>query len=86
MRVWERGVGETLACGSGICASVVAAASLERTGPHVAVHMPGGELEADWERGGSVWLTGPAERVFDGEIDRAWLETRGLTRHAELVA
>lgn len=86
MRVWERGIGETLACGSGICASVVAAASLERTGPHVAVHMPGGELEAEWEPGGSVWLTGPAEGVFAGEIDRSWLASRGLTQHAELVA
>jgi diaminopimelate epimerase len=86
MRVWERGIGETLACGSGICAAVVAAASLERTGPHVAVHMPGGELEVEWEPGGHVWLTGPAESVFDGEIDRAWLEARGLSRHAELVA
>jgi diaminopimelate epimerase len=86
MRVWERGIGETLACGSGICAAAVASAALERTGPHVAVHMPGGELEVEWEPGGSVWLTGPAEHVFEGEIDRAWLEARGLTRHAELVA
>ena len=86
MRVWERGVGETLACGSGICAVVVAAASLERTGPHVRVLVPGGELEVEWEPGGHVWLTGPAEGVFDGEIDRAWLAARGLERHAELVA
>ncbi len=86
MRVWERGIGETLACGSGICAAAVAAASLERTGPHVAVHMPGGELEVEWEPGGHVWLTGPAQGVFEGEIDRAWLEARGLTQHAELVA
>lgn len=86
MRVWERGVGETLACGSGICAVAVAAASLERTGPHVVVHVPGGELEVEWEPGGDVWLTGPAEGVFEGEIDRTWLETRGLTRHTELVA
>jgi diaminopimelate epimerase len=86
MRVWERGVGETLACGSGICAVAVAAASLERTGPHVVVRVPGGELEVEWEPGGHVWLTGPAEGVFEGEIDRAWLEARGLRRHAELVA
>ena len=86
MRVWERGVGETLACGSGICAAAVAAASLERTGPHISVHMPGGELEVEWEPGGHVWLTGPAEGVFEGEIDRAWLEARGLAHHAELVA
>lgn len=86
MRVWERGIGETLACGSGICAVVAAAASLERIGPHVAVHVPGGELEVEWEPGGHVWLTGPAESVFDGEIDRTWLESRGLAQHVELVA
>ncbi len=86
MRVWERGIGETLACGSGICAAVVASASLERTGSHVAVHMTGGELEVEWEPGGGVWLTGPAEAVFSGEIDRAWLDARGLTHHVTLVA
>jgi diaminopimelate epimerase len=86
MRVWERGVGETLACGSGACAVAVAAASLERSGPHVRIDLPGGELEAEWEPGGSVWLTGPAEFVFEGEIDQRWLRGRGLTHHAELVA
>jgi diaminopimelate epimerase len=86
MRVWERGIGETLACGSGICAAAVASAFLERTGPHIRVFMPGGELEVEWEPGGSVWLSGPAEAVFQGEVDRAWLDARGLTRHAELVA
>jgi diaminopimelate epimerase len=86
MRVWERGIGETLSCGSGACAAVVAAASLERTGPHVRVHVPGGELEVEWEVPGDVWLTGPAEEVFTGEIDRAWLEARGLAQHVSLVA
>lgn len=85
MRVWERGVGETLACGSGICASVVASSTRERTGPHVAVTMPGGSLEVEIDDAGHVWLTGPAEKVFDGEIDAAWLEARDLTRHAALV-
>lgn len=86
MRVWERGVGETMACGSGACAVAVAAAALERTGPHVLINLPGGELEADWEPGGSIWLTGPAEFVFEGEIDQDWLATRNLAHHAELVA
>jgi diaminopimelate epimerase len=85
MRVWERGIGETLACGSGICATAVVCASLERTGPHLWVEMPGGELEVEWEPGGHVWLTGPAEATFEGDIDRAWLESRGLTEHADLV-
>ncbi len=86
MRVWERGVGETMACGSGACADAVAAATLERAGPHVAIHLPGGELEVEWETGGNVWLTGPAEFVFEGEIDQEWLRRRGLERHVELVA
>jgi len=86
VRVWERGIGETLACGSGACAVLAAAAALERTGPHAIVEMPGGELEAEWEPGGSIWLTGPAESVFEGEIDERWLAKRGLTQHAELVA
>jgi diaminopimelate epimerase len=86
VRVWERGVGETMACGSGVCAAAVAAASLQRTGPHVLVRVPGGELEVEWEPSGHVWLTGPAERVFDGEIDRGWLEARGLSGYVALVA
>jgi diaminopimelate epimerase len=86
MRVWERGIGETLACGSGACAVAVASAALERTGPHLRIELPGGELEAEWEPGGNIWLTGPAEFVFEGEIDQRWLEARGLTHHAELVA
>jgi diaminopimelate epimerase len=85
MRVWERGCGETLACGSGICAAVVASSTKERTGPHVAVTMPGGELEVEIDEGGHVWLTGPAEASFEGEIDRAWLEARGLAHHNALV-
>jgi diaminopimelate epimerase len=85
MRVWERGCGETLACGSGICAAAVAAAARERTGPHVAVTMPGGELEVEIDEGRHVWLTGPAEKVFDGEIDRTWLEIRNLAKHVGLI-
>jgi diaminopimelate epimerase len=86
MRVWERGVGETLACGSGACAVGVAAAALERSGPHVLIDLPGGELEVEWEPGGHVWLTGPAEFVFEGEIEQRWLAARDLAHHAELVA
>jgi diaminopimelate epimerase len=85
MRVWERGIGETQSCGSGACAAAVAAAALDRTGPHVHVHVPGGELEVEWEAPGDVWLTGPAEEVFAGEIDTSWLASRGLERFAELV-
>jgi diaminopimelate epimerase len=79
LRVWERGVGETLACGSGTCATVAAAATLERTGRHVVVDVLGGELEVEWDDAGDMWLTGEAEHVFDGEIDPAWLQRRGLS-------
>jgi diaminopimelate epimerase len=86
VRTWERGVGETLACGSGACAVAVASAALERTGEHVIVQELGGELEVEVEPSGHVWLTGDAEEVFAGEIDRAWLEARGLASHIALVA
>jgi diaminopimelate epimerase len=86
VRTWERGVGETLACGSGACAVAVASAALERTGEHVIVEELGGELECEVDASRHVWLTGPVEEVFAGEIGRSWLTARGLERHAELVS
>lgn len=69
-RTWERGTGETLACGSGACASAVAAALTGRADREVTVHLRGGDLEIRWpDPGGPVWLTGPAAHVFDGEIE-----------------
>ncbi len=68
-RVWERGVGETLACGTGACAAVVAGALTGRTGRRVTVHLPGGDLDIDWsEDDNHVYMTGPAIEVFEGEI------------------
>ncbi|GAB4142989.1 MAG: diaminopimelate epimerase [Planctomycetaceae bacterium] len=67
IRVWERGSGETLACGTGACAAVVAAVLTEQTGQSVACHMRGGILHVEWEETGTVLLTGPAEEVFRGE-------------------
>ncbi|MGA9421733.1 MAG: diaminopimelate epimerase [Rhodanobacteraceae bacterium] len=68
LRVWERGVGETLACGSGACAAV---AILHRRGTvdaRVRVELPGGTLEVAWpEASAPIWLTGPATFVFEGE-------------------
>ena len=67
MRVWERGSGETMACGSGACAAVVAAVLTGRTGRHVRCRLPGGELTVDWDDSETVFLTGPAVEVFEGE-------------------
>ncbi len=69
LRVWERGAGLTLACGTGACATAVAAIRRKLvTGP-VDVHLPGGMLTIDWQPGGSVRMTGPTTHVFTGEID-----------------
>jgi len=72
MRVWERGTGETLACGTGTCATVVAAIlnGLVDAGEKITVHLLGGDLEIEWSgrEGYSVFMTGPAETVFTGEI------------------
>ncbi len=67
MRVWERGTGITLACGSGACATAVAAHLRGFTGPRVVLNVDGGALEVDWRDDG-VWLTGPVARVFDGVL------------------
>ena len=70
MRVWERGAGETLACGTGTCATVVAAC-INKICPRVPVHVDliGGELIIEWnEKDDHVYMTGPAEFVFEGEI------------------
>ncbi|MDE3079331.1 MAG: diaminopimelate epimerase [Paracoccaceae bacterium] len=68
MRVWERGAGVTLACGSGTCATAVAAARRGLTGRHVTVEVDGGTLQVDWAEDG-VWLTGPVAHVFSGVLD-----------------
>ncbi len=70
MRVWERGSGETWACGTGACASAVASAVNKLTGRQVKVHLTGGDLEIDWdEKTDSVFMKGPAAFVFDGTVE-----------------
>ena len=72
VRVWERGVGETLSSGTGACAAAVASALTGRTGRRVRVSMPGGRLEVFWRDDGEVCLTGEAEAIYLGE----WLKER----------
>ena len=70
VRVWERGAGETLACGTGACAAVVAGRLRGLLDENVAVRVRGGTLLISWRgEGEPVWMTGPAVRVFEGEID-----------------
>ena len=69
MRVWERGSGETLACGTGACAVCVAGVLTGRTERGIRAHLPGGDLELEWsEQDEAVYMTGPAVEVFSGEI------------------
>ena len=70
MRVWERGTGETLACGTGTCATAVACILNGKTEDEVTVKLLGGELIIRWDRDANIiYMTGPAKVVFDGEID-----------------
>ncbi|CAI0471712.1 unnamed protein product [Linum tenue] len=69
MRVWERGAGATLACGTGACATVVAAVLEGRAGRKCTVDLPGGPLEIEWrEENNHIYMTGPAEVVFYGSV------------------
>ncbi len=70
MRVWERGSGETLACGTGCCATAVACVLGAKTGDRILVDVLGGQLEIEWDRkNNTVWMTGPARTVFEGSVD-----------------
>ena len=69
MRVWERGAGETLACGTGACAALVAAHLNGKCDARATVHLAGGDLDIEWDRQTNhIYKTGPANRVFQGEI------------------
>ena len=69
MRVWERGSGETLACGTGACAVCVAGALTGRTERRMLARLPGGNLELEWATDNHVYLTGEAVEVFSGVWD-----------------
>ena len=72
-RVWERGVGETLSCGSGASAIMVAARLMDKAREEVSIRLPGGTLGLSWDGEGDVYLTGYVEKVFEGEIAEDWL-------------
>ncbi len=70
MRVWERGTGETLACGTGCCATAVACVLNGLTDESVTVEVLGGEILVEWDReNNTVWMTGPATTVFEGRVE-----------------
>jgi diaminopimelate epimerase len=66
VKVWERGAGETLACGTGACAAVVAASSNDLIGRKALVHLPGGDLDIEWAEDNHVVMRGPAENAYKG--------------------
>lgn len=68
LRVFERGVGETQACGTGACAAAVWGIQQNKLNSPVTVELPGGKLEISWQSGGRLWMRGPAEHVFDGQM------------------
>jgi diaminopimelate epimerase len=68
MRVWERGAGPTLACGTGACATLVAGVLTDRLDREATIHLPGGPLEIAWAEGGHVFMTGAAEFVYTGQL------------------
>ena len=77
LRVFERGSGETFACGTGACAAVVSGIHRGLLSTEVSVALPGGQLQISWpDEQSSVWMTGPAEQVFDGEIAWATLQNK----------
>lgn len=73
LRVWERGVGETAACGTGACAAVVALHRRGLVDDEVVVHLPGGALHVSYRPGGTVIMTGPAVEIATGRLAPAWL-------------
>ncbi len=88
MRVWERGSGETLACGTGASAAGVASMLKGLTGRKVIMHLKGGDLEIEWDQNNHVYMTGPAMEVFEGKIktlSNREKENRRYARHKESI-
>lgn len=74
MRVWERGAGETLACGTGACASAIAGMLNDMVSRKVTVHLRGGDLFIEWLGDNKVFMTGPAEEIYEGKVNSAELK------------
>jgi len=85
MRVWERGVGETLACGTGASAAAVAAILKELTDRKVTIHLLGGDITIEWPRDERVFMTGPAVEVFEGRIANLSEKRAEQRRHQRLA-
>jgi diaminopimelate epimerase len=84
MRVWERGAGPTLACGTGACATLVACHLLGLAERRARLDLPGGALEIEWDgANGPVWMTGPAEAVFHGQLAHGQLAHGQLAHSSE---
>ena len=71
VRTWERGAGLTKACGSAACAVIACAARKGTTGRQATITLPGGPLEVEWRADNRIWMTGPAELEYEGELDAA---------------
>jgi diaminopimelate epimerase len=83
LRVWERGVGETLACGSGACAAMAVLRMRDQLDAKVRVSLPGGDLDITWDGPGhTLWMAGPATFVFEGECAKPSADGFGKTMDA----
>lgn len=74
LRVFERGVGETLACGTGACAAAISGMRRGLLGNAVEIELAGGKLQIEWREGDVVWMTGPTANVYEGRIDLSYYQ------------
>ncbi len=75
LRVFERGVGETLACGTGACAAAVSGMRRGLLANNVEIELAGGKLQIEWQEGGVVWMTGPTATVYEGRLDLSYFQS-----------
>lgn len=74
LRVYERGVGETMACGTGACAAAVSGMRRGLLANNVEIELAGGKLQIEWKEGGVVWMTGPTATVYEGRLDMRYFQ------------